>query len=236
MDGPTSRHGCSWSPPTTRQSAAPSCAGERLPAAALKRLNEPRRNGHRTGGGFASSRNAFCLARRSSGHGIAVRYSYELDLAFPAGAIIDQNRGPVSHVQRLLFDDNLRRAHPARGKYGSQRNRSRDKRSHGPLRRSCPAQKHDIATVISNLQLPMRPRTGVSRLSLLSVTESVEFSPQGRIKPSGLNCLLLLWRWSSGCLQSVRCGVRIVSLSGSNRRSLVPEPRLEVDHERQYFQ
>ena len=93
--------------------------GERLQAAALKRLNEPRRNGHRTGGGFASSRNAFCLARRSPRHGIAVRYSYELDLAFPAGAIIDQNRGPVSHVQRLLFDDNLRRAHPARGKYGS---------------------------------------------------------------------------------------------------------------------
>jgi len=48
-----------------------------------------------------------------------VRYGYELDLAFPAGAIIDQNRGPVSHVQRLLFDDDLGAAHPARGKYGS---------------------------------------------------------------------------------------------------------------------
>ena len=63
--------------------------------------------------------NAFYIAQRGPGHGIAVRYGYEPDLAFAAGAIIDQNRGPVSHVQRLLFDDDLRSAHPARGKYGS---------------------------------------------------------------------------------------------------------------------
>jgi len=67
----------------------------------------------------ASSWNAFYIAQRGPGHGIAVRYGNELDLAFAAGAIIDQNRGPVSHVQRLLFDDDLRSAHPARGKYGS---------------------------------------------------------------------------------------------------------------------
>jgi hypothetical protein len=48
-----------------------------------------------------------------------VRYGDELDLAFAAGAIIDQNRGPVPHVQRLLFDDDLRSAHPACSKYGS---------------------------------------------------------------------------------------------------------------------
>jgi hypothetical protein len=66
-----------------------------------------------------SSWNAFYIAQRGPGHGIAVRYGDELDLAFAAGAIIDQNRGPVPHVQRLLFDDDLRSAHPARGKYGS---------------------------------------------------------------------------------------------------------------------
>jgi hypothetical protein len=49
-------------------------------------------------GASPSSPNAFCVAQRNSGHGVTVRYGYHLDPALPAGAIIDENRGPVSHV------------------------------------------------------------------------------------------------------------------------------------------
>src|SRR4029450_10427543 len=41
---------------------------------------------------------------------------------------------------------------------------------------------------------PMRHRRGVSLFRLLSVTESVQLPPHGRIRPSGLNCLIWLWR------------------------------------------
>jgi hypothetical protein len=56
---------------------------------------------------------------------------------------------------------------------------------------------------------------------LLNLPEVTKHS-HGRIKSSGLNCFRWLWRWSSGYTQSIRRGARIVSLSGSNKRSLVP--------------
>lgn len=54
------------------------------------------------------------FAQRSSGNGVAVCYGNKLNLALPAGAIVDQNRGPVSHVQRFLLDNDLRIADVAR--------------------------------------------------------------------------------------------------------------------------
>jgi hypothetical protein len=60
--------------------------------------------------------------------------------------------------------------------------------------------------------------TGLLKLPEVTQLLTVELShPE-------LNCLRWLWRWSSGYSQSVRRGVRIVSLSGYNKRSLVPGP------------
>jgi hypothetical protein len=59
-----------------------------------------------------------------------VRYGYEFDPAFPAGAIIDQNRRPVSHVQRFFFDDDLGVADTARGDKQDQCCRSHNKHFH----------------------------------------------------------------------------------------------------------
>src|SRR4030095_15112470 len=63
------------------------------------------------------------------------------------------------------------------------------------LRRNCPVRKRNIATLLRNLQLPQCDTSaGVARAPRLSLTGSVEPPPYARIRPSGLNCLIWLWR------------------------------------------
>jgi hypothetical protein len=80
--------------------------------------------------GIGSSSNAFCVTHGGSGHGVAVRYGHELDHALRAGAIIDQDCGPVSHIQRFFFDDDLRVAGTARGGEQNQCHQSGHRRCH----------------------------------------------------------------------------------------------------------
>lgn len=46
---------------------------------------------------------------------------HELDHPLRAGTVIDQHGGPVSHIQRLLFDDDLRMANANRGPGATRR-------------------------------------------------------------------------------------------------------------------
>jgi hypothetical protein len=96
--------------------------------------------------GVASSWNAFYSAQRSPGHGIAVRHGYELEFAFPAGAIIDENGGAVSHIQRFLLDDDLGIADAAHGDEREEYSRCVEKRLSKPNEdRPCAARRFGCA-------------------------------------------------------------------------------------------
>jgi hypothetical protein len=58
----------------------------------------------------------------------------------------------------------------------------------------------------------------------------------GGLSAPELNCLRWLLAMAGWIRPKCPPGVRIVSLSAPNKRSLVPEPLPEVGHERQYFQ
>jgi len=60
-----------------------------------------------------SSWNAFCIALRGAGHGVAMGYGQELDHPLRAGAIIDLY--PRFSCPTVLFDDDLGVAGTARG-------------------------------------------------------------------------------------------------------------------------
>jgi hypothetical protein len=82
------------------------------------------------------TRNAGSGARRTAPYLITVApgIDHQLDLSLSAGAVVDQDSGAGSHVQRLSFGYELRTANVARSKYNTQSYRSREKLSHVPSR------------------------------------------------------------------------------------------------------